>query len=115
MGPSIICAQVCPVTFLPGTLYIPSCPRGGGGGAVKAREACRLGLPSVRTGLTCVVLQEIVYIARPPPLGKHISMGESGAVVPLLTSAAAALWRPSHGGAGDAAFGGCSLPPLWEM
>ena len=57
--------------------------------------------------------------------GNVLSLHGSGTVVPLLTSAAAAPWCPSHTGAGDASHkvlpvtvncGGCSPPHLmWEI
>ena len=34
--------------------------------------------------------------------GKAFAAGETGTVIPLLTSAVSAPWRPSHAGAGDA-------------
>ena len=43
---------------------------------------------------------EIVCIACPKPQRTTIFVGESGAMVPLLTNAASAPWRPSHAGAG---------------
>ena len=61
----------------------------------------------------------------PTARGNCFLRGETGAVVPLLTSAASAPRRPSHAGAGNAAhkvssktvkLGGCSPPPMmWKM
>ena len=49
-----------------------------------------------------------------PQRGKSCSLRERETVVPLLTRAASAPWRPSHAGAGMglAEFGGCSPPHL---
>ena len=92
----------------------------GGGGAESVH---RLILPGVRTGLQ----EETVCTAGPQPVGNVLLAGESGPVVPLLTSAAAAAAprRPSHAGAGNATqkvfptavkFGGWPPPHLmWEV
>ena len=60
----------------------------------------------------------------PSHWGNVLSIRERGTVVPLLTSAASAPWRPPTAGAGNASHsvfpkamksGGCSPPPMWEM
>ena len=60
---------------------------------------CRLVLPGVRTGFPG---GNCVHCLTHATGAKVFLAGESGTVVPLLTSAAPATWRPSHAGAGHA-------------
>ena len=83
--------------------YTLRTPPQGGGIAIKAMEVCRLVPPGVRTGLCFYNFTiELFALLVPFHWGTAFSVGVSGIVLPLLTSAASAPWRPSHAGAGDA-------------
>ena len=85
------------------------CGRGGEGVPMKAEYVCPLGCMH----WFWVVRRNWSTLPVPGHWGKALSIGESGTVVPLLTSAASAAWRPSHGTAPHKVFpntvkvGGC--------
>ena len=93
-------------------------------GALSSRLSnCAGWYSRVRT-LVWVFRNKLCTSRVPNHWGRNILLGESGTVVPLLTSAASAPWRPSHAGAGNAShnvvpntaeFGGCPPHRMWEM
>ena len=87
--------------------------------ALKSTAYMHLVCPGGRTGLG--VQEEIVYSTCPQPLGESAFGGESGAAVPLLTSAASAPRRRrqcvTHSVIPKTVkFGGCPPPQMmWEV